>query len=127
MTSPPVGFSNTCYCVVFRVRSSYSVHRACTRRAVPCSLCGKRGSNPRRPAWETPRRSYIKDQSMTGSLQDRPVGLLRAQFRHAQEHGMAYWLYVVEHAGTDDGARIIRIQDPAGRARTFTFDLGWIG
>jgi len=67
------------------------------------------------------------DQSMTGSLQDRPVGLSRAQFRHAQEHGMAYWLYVVEHAGTDDGARIIRIQDPVGRARTFTFDRGWIG
>ena len=30
----------------------------------------------------------------------------------------------VEHAG-DATLRIVRIQDPAGKARTFTFDHGW--
>ena len=62
---------------------------------------------------------------MTGSLQDRPVGLSRTQFDCAREQGEAYWLYVVEHAGTT-GDRIVRIQDPAGKARTFTFDRGWL-
>ena len=49
-----------------------------------------------------------------------------AQYEHAQKHREASWLYVVEHAGTDT-ARIVRIQDPAGKARTFTFDRGWLG
>ena len=62
---------------------------------------------------------------MTGSLHDRPVGMSHTQFEHAQKHGEAYWLYVVEHAGTDT-ASIVRIQDPAGKARTFTFDRGWL-
>jgi hypothetical protein len=53
------------------------------------------------------------------------VGLKRAQFECARQHGEAYWLYVVEHAGSDN-AHIIRIQNPAGRARTFTFDRGWL-
>jgi hypothetical protein len=69
---------------------------------------------------------WCEVKAMAGSLRDRPVGLSRTQFEHAQEHGEAYWLYIVEHAGTD-GARIVRIQDPAGKARTFTFDYGWLG
>ncbi|MEW5704882.1 MAG: DUF3883 domain-containing protein [Pseudomonadota bacterium] len=64
-------------------------------------------------------------KAMKGGLQARPAGLSRTQFECAREHGKAYWLYVVEHAGTD-GARLVRIQDPAGRARTFTFDHGWL-
>ncbi|MBE9552840.1 MAG: DUF3883 domain-containing protein [Proteobacteria bacterium] len=71
----------------------------------------------------TVRRVEVK--AMTGGLHDRPVGLSRTQFECAREHGEAYWLYVVEHAGTDD-ACIVRIQDPAGKARTFTFDHGWL-
>ena len=63
---------------------------------------------------------------MTCTLQNRSVGLTKAQFRCAQEHGEAYWLYIVESAGNPEQARIIRIQDPAGKARTFTFDRGWI-
>ena len=62
---------------------------------------------------------------MTGSLLDRPVGLSHTQFDHARKHGGAYWLYVVERVGEID-ARIVRIQDPAGKARTFTFDRGWL-
>jgi hypothetical protein len=62
---------------------------------------------------------------MTVGLDDRPVGLSRTQFDCAREHGSAYWLYAVEHAGTEN-PRIVRIQDPAGKARTFTFDHGWL-
>lgn len=62
---------------------------------------------------------------MTGDLHQRPVGLSRSQFKWAQERGEAYWLYVVEHAA-ENSARIIRIQNPAGKARTFTFDRGWL-
>jgi hypothetical protein len=62
---------------------------------------------------------------MTGSLDDRPVGLSHTQFECAREHGADYWLYVVEYAG-NEGARVVRVQDPAGKARTFTFDHGWI-
>jgi hypothetical protein len=69
------------------------------------------------------RRCEVK--AMTGSLKDRPVGLSHTQFECAREHRESYWLYVVEHAG-DDNARIVRIQDPAGKAHTFTFDHGWI-
>ncbi len=69
---------------------------------------------------------WCEVKAMTGSLHDRPVGLSRTQFEHAQQHGEAYWLYVIEHAGTDR-ARLVRIQDPAGKARTFTFDHGWLG
>ena len=46
------------------------------------------------------------------------------QFGLAREEGEAYWLYVVEHAGTD-GERIVPIQNPAGRDSTYTFDHGW--
>jgi hypothetical protein len=72
----------------------------------------------------TPTR-WCEVKAMTGSLHDRPVGLSRTQFECARERGEAYWLYVVEHAGTDS-ARIIRIQDPVGKTRTFTFDHGWL-
>jgi len=68
---------------------------------------------------------WVEVKAMTGNLMDRSVGLSRTQFECAREHGESYWLYVVEHAG-DDSARIVRIQDPAGKARTFTFDHGWV-
>lgn len=68
---------------------------------------------------------WCEVKAMTGGLRDRPVGLSRRQFECAHEQGEAYWLYVVEHAGSDN-ARIVRIQDPGGKARTFTFDHGWV-
>lgn len=68
---------------------------------------------------------WCEVKAMTDTLHDRPVGLSRAQFEWAQRHGKAYWLYIVERAGTDQ-ARIVRIQDPAGKACTFTFDHGWL-
>lgn len=70
---------------------------------------------------------WVEVKSMTGSLEDRPVGLSRAQFDYARERRAAYWLYVVEHATNPTKARVLRIQDPVSRTRTFTFDRGWIG
>ena len=63
--------------------------------------------------------------AMKGDLQDRPVDISHAQLDCAWKHGDAYWLYVVECAGGED-ARIVRIQNPAGKAKTFTFDKGWL-
>ncbi len=68
---------------------------------------------------------WCEVKAMTRSLDDRPVGLSCTQFECAREHGVDYWLYVVEHAD-EENARIIRINDPAGKARTFTFDRGWV-
>ena len=68
---------------------------------------------------------WCEVKAMTGSLEDHAVGMSSVQFDCARGHGGDYWLYVVERAGTDD-ARIVRIQDPAGKARTFTFDRGWL-
>ena len=42
----------------------------------------------------------------------------------ATEHGQSFWLYVVELAGTST-PNIVRIQDPSGMAKNFTFDQGW--
>jgi hypothetical protein len=71
-----------------------------------------------------PKR-WCEVKAMAGSLFERPVGLSLTQFECAREHGEAYWLYIVEHAG-DASPRVVRIQDPAGKARTFTFDHGWL-
>ena len=68
---------------------------------------------------------WVEVKAMSGTLTDRPVGMSSEQFKCAQKKGSAYWLYVVEKTGTDT-ARIVRIQDPAGQAKTFTFDHGWL-
>ena len=78
------------------------------------------------PAADGKPARWCEVKAMTGGLKNRPVGLSRSQFECAGKHGDAYWLYVVEKAATKD-ARIVRIQDPAGKARTFTFDRGWLG
>jgi hypothetical protein len=70
--------------------------------------------------------AWIEVKAMTGDLGSRPVGLSHVQFECARQHGEAYWLYVVEHVGSDGAARIVRINDPAGKAKTFTFDKGWL-
>jgi hypothetical protein len=62
---------------------------------------------------------------MTGSLKDRPVGLSHTQFDLAWKKRETYWLYIVEYATDSQHSRLLRIQDPAGKARTYTFDKGW--
>ena len=68
---------------------------------------------------------FCEVKAMTGTLDDRPAGMSHTQFDHAYRHGESFWLYVVEHAGNSGDTRIVRIQDPAGKARTFTYDSGW--
>lgn len=68
---------------------------------------------------------WVEVKSMTGTLLERPVGLSRTQFDFACEKGSAYWLYIVENSRNASKARVLRIQDPAGRSKTFTFDHGW--
>ena len=68
---------------------------------------------------------WIEVKAMTGSFQDRPATMSHTQFDYARERGDAYWLYVVEHAGTEY-AHLVRIQNPAGKVHTFTFDRGWL-
>ena len=67
---------------------------------------------------------WCEVKAMAGTLNDRPVGMSSCQFEWARAHGDACWLYVVERAGTSD-AQVVRIQDPVGKAKTFTFDHGW--
>ena len=69
---------------------------------------------------------WIEVKAMKDCLENRPVGLSNVQFEFARQHGEQYWLYVVEYAGDPARARIIKIQNPAGRTGTFTFDKGWI-
>lgn len=68
---------------------------------------------------------WVEVKSMTGGLEDRPVALSRPQFELAQQRGAAYWLYVVEHTTNPTKANVLRIRDPFGHARYFTFDHGW--
>lgn len=68
---------------------------------------------------------WVEVKSMTGTLENRPVGLSYMQFDYARAKGDAFWLYVVEHATDPDKARVLRIQNPVAHARTFTFDHGW--
>lgn len=75
------------------------------------------------PAYDAVRRIEVK--AMTGTMMDRPVGMSRAQFECATEHGRNFWLYVVERADDPERRRIVRIQGPAERSRSFTFDRGW--
>ena len=70
-------------------------------------------------------RQWCEVKAMTGNLSGRPVAMSRTQFDFAREQGDAYWLYIVERAGTNS-ARIVRIPDPARNARSFTFDRGWL-
>ena len=68
---------------------------------------------------------WCEVKAMSGTFDSRPATMTKRQFEEARQRGEAYWLYVVESAGTDS-PRIIRINDPAGQARTFTFDKGWL-
>lgn len=93
------------------------------------SLCRTPEGNPGFDLFEADSRGkqtrWVEVKSMTGTLEDRPVGLSHTQFDFAREKGDAYWLYVVEQATDLAQARVLRIQNPVGHARTFTFDHGW--
>lgn len=68
---------------------------------------------------------WIEVKVISGAFNGNWVGLSRTQFEMAMDRGENYWLYVVEHADNPDQARIIRIQNPAGKSENFIFDHGW--
>lgn len=83
------------------------------------NLLPTRPNNPGFDLYETddagvPVR-WIEVKAMSGSWESRPVALSPTQFEWAREKGDAYWLYVVEYAGTDS-ARIMCVQSPADGA-----------
>jgi len=94
-----------------------------TLRRTPKNNAGYDLEDP--AAGNSPHR-WIEVKAMTGLLRDRSVGLSRTQFDYARLRGPAYWLYIVERAGTKGSEKVWRIQDPAGKAKTFTFDHGWL-
>ena len=67
---------------------------------------------------------WVEVKAMSGEWGSRPVALTHTQFNLARQKGEAYWLYVVERAGSDD-ANVVRIANPAGRSSTYTLDEGW--
>ena len=68
---------------------------------------------------------WVEVKAISGAFDDRWVGLSRVQFETALHRRENFWLYVVEHAATPSLAKVIRIQDPVGQAKTFVFDHGW--
>ena len=68
--------------------------------------------------------AWCEVKAMSGTLDNRPASMTKRQFEEAGCLGDAYWLYVVENAATDN-PRLVKIQNPAGLASTFTFDKGW--
>ena len=68
---------------------------------------------------------FCEVKAMSATMESRSATMTKTQFEKAQEEREAYWLYVVENAHTDD-PHLVRIQDPAGKGETFTFDKGWL-
>ena len=99
-----------------------------SRRSNPRGIETKSG-NPGFDLYQTNADGEIvkwcEIKSLGGGWGERPVTMSATQFKLAQAKGDAYWLYVVEHAGDPERIRLLRIQDPAGLAETFTFDDGW--
>lgn len=93
------------------------------------TLCSTPEGNPGFDLFEVDssgvQTRWVELKAMTGTIKDRPVGMSHVQFDFAREKGQAYWLYVVENATDPSRARVLKIQNPAGHARTFTFDHGW--
>lgn len=69
---------------------------------------------------------WVEVKAMSGTFDNRPATLTKTQFEFAQKRQNACWLYVVENAGDPAQSRIVKIQNPAGKAQTFTFDSGWV-
>ena len=67
---------------------------------------------------------WVEVKAMNATLDDHPVTLTPTQFELAQKRGESYWLYIVENAAASE-YKIVKIRNPAGKARRFTFDHGW--
>ncbi len=68
---------------------------------------------------------FIEVKSFSGQWDRTYAVLSRPQFEKANNIGELFWLYVVEHAESEQEFRIHRIQNPAQKANHFMFDDGW--
>jgi hypothetical protein len=68
---------------------------------------------------------FIEVKSFSGQWDHTYAVLSRPQFEKASNTGEHFWLYVVEHAESEEEFRIHRIQNPAQKANHFMFDDGW--
>ena len=68
---------------------------------------------------------FCEVKAMSATMENRPATMTRTQFEKAQEEREAFWLYVLENADSDS-PHLVKIQDPAGKGQTFTFDKGWL-
>jgi hypothetical protein len=67
---------------------------------------------------------FVEVKAKTGAW-DGAIALSGEHFRLEESEGERFWIYVVEFAEDARKRRLHRIQDPAGKARYFTFDPGW--
>jgi hypothetical protein len=69
-------------------------------------------------------KRIIEVKGTAGEWNEAGVGLSAVQFAMAQRHLDNYWLYVVEHALSDD-CRVHAIRNPFDKIERFFFDHGW--
>lgn len=118
--------------------AAYKLAVEAAARAAVCNYEEERGRKPEEMAQTHPgydiisRNStmdnierYIEVKGTTGEWSQLGVGLSRLQFTNAQESGDQYWLYVVEFALEENGARVHAIQSPALKVDHFMFDGKW--
>ena len=68
---------------------------------------------------------WCEVKSLSGKFgPNQPVQLTSTEFEKAQECSRAYWLYIIQNA-TSDNPAMIKIQDPASKARGFIFGQRW--
>lgn len=84
------------------------------------------GNNPGFDLCQRDQKGEIIKWCEVKSLSGRfsSVSLTDTEFREAQKRGPRYWLYIVENASSRN-PRIIKINDPAGKAEIFTFGKNW--
>ena len=73
---------------------------------------------------ETGELRFIEVKGIDGIWGERGVGISYTQYNAARNKGKSYWLYVVEHARTEN-PRIHRINNPAGAITEYRFDSNW--
>jgi hypothetical protein len=69
----------------------------------------------------------IEVKGITGPWTEAGIGLSQGQFTQAWTLREDFWLYVVEHARDEAGARVHPIHDPASQVGQFRLDSGWRG
>ena len=71
-------------------------------------------------------KRFIEVKSLSGIWDGQsPAVLTKMEFETAKKKGDSFWLYIVEHANSQE-FQIHRIMNPANRVDTYHFDHGWL-